>query len=193
MESKATSEFYFVGNNLALDFLNSATTEINTEDLARWALGAGIIAEDKVDGLRESLKEDEVGHVVDFREQLRGMVEKLVSGRDISDSEMESINKVLRHARRFAELDRGADGFVKKIEIEVASAGDLLVPIAESFVDLLCYGKLEYLRKCERPDCILYFYDTTKNHRRRWCSMAVCGNRAKASKFYRKRKEDIKA
>lgn len=187
-----TSEFYFVGNNLALDFLNSATAEVNADNLASWALGAGIIAEGNVDGLPKSLKEDAVGLVVNFREQLRRMVEKLVSGRDISDSEMESINKVLRHARRFAELDRGADGFIKKIDIEVASAGDLLVPIAESFVDLLCYGKLDYLRKCERPDCILYFYDTTKNHRRRWCSMAVCGNRAKASKFYRKRKEDIK-
>jgi predicted RNA-binding Zn ribbon-like protein len=64
----------------------------------------------------------------------------------------------------------------------------LLVPIAEAAADLLCAGNFEYLRKCENPACVLLFYDTTKNHRRRWCSMAACGNRAKVAQFYQRQR-----
>jgi predicted RNA-binding Zn ribbon-like protein len=38
----------------------------------------------------------------------------------------------------------------------------------------------------------LYFYDTTKNHTRRWCSMTGCGNRAKAAAFYERKKSRVK-
>lgn len=42
------------------------------------------------------------------------------------------------------------------------------------------------IRSCARRRCILLYYDTTKNRSRRWCDMAVCGNRAKASSHYRR-------
>ncbi|HEX8403835.1 MAG TPA: CGNR zinc finger domain-containing protein, partial [Duganella sp.] len=42
--------------------------------------------------------------------------------------------------------------------------------------------------QCEHPECILWFYDRTKSHKRRWCSMALCGNRYKAAQF-RKRSQ----
>ena len=41
----------------------------------------------------------------------------------------------------------------------------------------------ELIRECEHPDCVLWFYDRTKSHRRRWCSMALCGNRHKVAEF----------
>jgi len=44
-------------------------------------------------------------------------------------------------------------------------------------------------RKCEHPECTLWFYDRTKAHRRRWCSMALCGNRAKVARFRQQQKE----
>jgi predicted RNA-binding Zn ribbon-like protein len=40
------------------------------------------------------------------------------------------------------------------------------------------------VRRCGSPRCVLLYYDTTKNRSRRWCDMAVCGNRAKASAHY---------
>jgi predicted RNA-binding Zn ribbon-like protein len=40
--------------------------------------------------------------------------------------------------------------------------------------------------RCGSPRCVLLFYDTTRNRSRRWCDMAVCGNRAKVSAFYRR-------
>ncbi len=59
---------------------------------------------------------------------------------------------------------------------------------AESAADLLCTGDLSLVKKCQHDACILYFYDTTKNHARQWCSMELCGNRMKAAMHYRRKK-----
>ena len=63
----------------------------------------------------------------------------------------------------------------------LAYAQDLLLPIAEAMGDLLCNVDFASVRKCESPACTLWFRDVSKNHTRRWCSMAICGNRAKAA------------
>lgn len=42
------------------------------------------------------------------------------------------------------------------------------------------------VRSCEHPDCVLWFHDTSKSGRRRWCSMQTCGNRTKAQRHYQR-------
>ncbi|QET06087.1 MULTISPECIES: CGNR zinc finger domain-containing protein [Cupriavidus] len=61
-----------------------------------------------------------------------------------------------------------------------------LVPLALSAADLLANGDFSLIRKCESETCSMWFYDRTRAHRRRWCSMALCGNRHKVA-AYRKR------
>ncbi|MGB0125364.1 MAG: ABATE domain-containing protein [Silvibacterium sp.] len=58
-----------------------------------------------------------------------------------------------------------------------------LAPIAESMAELLSYGNFDLIRHCEGERCVLWFYDRTKAHRRRWCSPQTCGNRAKVAAF----------
>jgi predicted RNA-binding Zn ribbon-like protein len=57
----------------------------------------------------------------------------------------------------------------------------LLLPIAEAMGDLVCRKDFRLVRRCQGPTCTLWFHDVSKAHARRWCSMAVCGNRAKAA------------
>ena len=57
----------------------------------------------------------------------------------------------------------------------------LLLPIAEAMGNLICEQDFTLVRTCEGPTCTLRFLDVSKAHGRRWCSMAVCGNRAKAA------------
>src|SRR5437867_3930953 len=80
------------------------------------------------------------------------------------------------------------NGFERRRLFQPREPIHLLVPVAESASDLLCHGDLALILKCENPRCILYFYDTTKNHARRWCSMTVCGNRMKVAAHYRRRR-----
>jgi predicted RNA-binding Zn ribbon-like protein len=58
---------------------------------------------------------------------------------------------------------------------------------AEDYLRLLG-ERPERIRACSNPECILHFYDVSKNGTRRWCSMAGCGNRAKAQRHYARRK-----
>jgi predicted RNA-binding Zn ribbon-like protein len=186
VKNRDTEKFYLIGNNLALDFINTAMFEITVDNLTAWVIGVGL-------GVGRTLNQEwsdsQLGPISEFRDRLRAIVEQLALRRDIKQSDIDLINGILRRGGRFVELQRTADGFSKRLEIDISDPRMLMVPMAESLVDLLVYGNLDYLRRCENPDCILYFYDTTKNHRRRWCSMAVCGNRAKANKFYYKQKE----
>jgi predicted RNA-binding Zn ribbon-like protein len=58
-----------------------------------------------------------------------------------------------------------------------------LAPVAEAVADLLADGDFELVRHCEGHDCVMWFYDRTKGHRRRWCTSTGCGNRAKVAAF----------
>jgi predicted RNA-binding Zn ribbon-like protein len=58
-----------------------------------------------------------------------------------------------------------------------------LAPVAEAVADLLAAGDFDLVRHCEGHDCVMWFYDRTKGHRRRWCTSTGCGNRAKVAAF----------
>jgi predicted RNA-binding Zn ribbon-like protein len=58
-----------------------------------------------------------------------------------------------------------------------------LAPVAEAVADLLADGDFNLVRHCEGNACVLWFYDRTKGHRRRWCTSTGCGNRAKVAAF----------
>ena len=58
-----------------------------------------------------------------------------------------------------------------------------LAPVAEAVADLLSDGDFNLVRHCEGNACVMWFYDRTKGHRRRWCTSTGCGNRAKVAAF----------
>jgi predicted RNA-binding Zn ribbon-like protein len=61
------------------------------------------------------------------------------------------------------------------------SPKSLLLPLADAMGDLVSRKDFTLVRNCEGPTCTLWFLDVSKGHGRRWCSMAVCGNRAKVA------------
>jgi predicted RNA-binding Zn ribbon-like protein len=63
----------------------------------------------------------------------------------------------------------------------------LLAAIARSAADIVSEGAKTRLRVCANPNCELFFYDDSRTRRRRWCSMATCGNRSKVAAFARRR------
>lgn len=194
------SKFYLVGNNLAVDFVNTLIRENgeakdlleSREDFLAWAVRAELMelsqAQTLIQGWDGRPKAAQVfKRAVKFREILREMILDATQKREIRLPALEAINQVMKEETGYAEVVRAESGFEKRYHADVSDPGRLLAPIAESAADLLCYGNLDYLKKCENPVCVLYFYDVTKNHGRRWCSMALCGNRAKAAAFYQRR------
>jgi predicted RNA-binding Zn ribbon-like protein len=206
MERKLdTSKFYLVGNNLSVDFVNTRIRENGApkellesfDDLIAWAARANLSNLSQA----KALLQDWSGRpkaaqvlklALKFREMLWEMVIDAVRGAAIKPAVVEEINIVMKAEKGYAEVVRTEEGFEKRFRADFSDPGQLLAPIAEAAADLLCYGNLAYLKKCEGADCVLHFYDTTKNHSRRWCNMAACGNRAKVAAFYQRQSKKQK-
>jgi hypothetical protein len=99
---------------------------------------------------------------------------------------VEAINRVLAKRVGHRLLVRKGHRFSTRFVSVSEEPIQLLVPVAESAAELLEHGERLLIKQCENPSCVLYFYDTTKNRSRRWCSMEPCGNRIKAAAYYRR-------
>jgi len=95
------------------------------------------------------------------------------------------INEVLRITEGHDELV-GQEN-LWKIEFVAREGGLdwLLAAVARSGAEIVAEGTRARLRVCANPACGLFFYDNSRTRRRRWCSMAVCGNRSKVAAFAR--------
>jgi len=196
MEANETS-FLFLGNRVCLDFINTEivasgqrTSLIQSfEDLSAWLIQAGVATQEEIEESTVSWNADQkaglVREALALRASLRRMAEQVTAHEEVSDAVIAAINDSLRQRKGYQVLSRVATGYAI-IPHYNKSASGLLTPIAASATDLLAQADLEHLHKCENPQCILYFYDTSKNHVRRWCSMGACGNRSKAAAHYRK-------
>lgn len=205
LETTETIRFFFIAGNLSLDFINTqiidngAPKDLLAEfaDFAAWAATANLLEKSTAkklvaewNGRAEAAAA--FTQAVSFRKILREMFTDLAGGKTVGKAAIAAINAQIRNQSGAIEIHRTESGFEKLFRADFREPHQLLAPIAESAADILCYGDPKYLRKCEAHDCILYFYDTTKNHTRRWCSMAGCGNRAKAAAFYRRRQKNLK-
>jgi predicted RNA-binding Zn ribbon-like protein len=99
---------------------------------------------------------------------------------------IEPVNEILRITEGHDELV-GQDS-VWKIEFVAREGGLdwLLAAVARSGAEIIAEGVRARLRLCANPHCGLFFYDNSRTRGRRWCSMAVCGNRSKVAAFARK-------
>jgi predicted RNA-binding Zn ribbon-like protein len=199
-------KFIIVGNHLSLDFVNTQVVEdgklkdlmTGYDDFIDWTQALGLLsppqAQKRLKSPASHLESARIfEEVLEFRKVLRGMVEALSKEKPVSAATVNRVNALLKNGYRRPVLIRTKNGFEKQLRSEFHNPIQLLTPIAESAADLLAYGNPAYIKKCENPACVLYFYDISKNHKRRWCSMTACGNRAKAAAFYdRTRKKKIK-
>jgi predicted RNA-binding Zn ribbon-like protein len=199
MEENET-RFLFLGNLLCLDFIN---TEIiaegerrslihNFADLEAWLREAGEISKADLAAITVSWNREDkkqfLHQALAFRETLRQMAEQITTGQVVSDEVIAAINHWLKQQKGYPVLFRTEAGYRMSVHYE-QGAGRLLAPVAQSASNLLVAADLARVRKCENPQCILYFYDTSKNHARRWCSMGLCGNRFKAAAHYRRSRQ----
>jgi len=115
-----------------------------------------------------------------LRETIRPLVLKRKAGKrpDVS-----ALNEFLVQAASYPQLVWDSNALHIERHRSARTPEQILAPIAESAAEFLSTADFDLVRPCEGRDCILWFYDRTKSHRRRWCSMAVCGNRHKVESF----------
>jgi predicted RNA-binding Zn ribbon-like protein len=196
---REVQKFIIIADNLSLDFLNTQIVDdgrpkdlLNDfEDFVEWSEAVKLLQPVQAEKLihdwgRPSETKRFFNELKEFRRALREMVEAITKIKAVKPSTIKMINSVLNQGYGYHELVKTESGFEKRFRTNFDKPQQLLTPIAESAADLISYGNSKNLRKCESSTCVLYFYDTTKNHRRRWCSINACGNRAKAAAFYKR-------
>jgi predicted RNA-binding Zn ribbon-like protein len=196
-------DFVFVGNHPCLDFINTELVMNGTptdllerfEDLVDWLVKTHTLskkdAEARSGELRQDLKIQILAQAKTFRTTLRRMVEHIVNENRVPESAVTAINQLLRACSGYRELARTRSNAFKEVFIASADSKDaFLASLAIFASDLLRTADLTLIKKCKNPACVLYFYDTTKNHARNWCSMQLCGNREKVAAYFRRKRQN---
>jgi predicted RNA-binding Zn ribbon-like protein len=194
--------FLFVGNHPCLDFINTQMivrenpTDLlrGYEDLVAWLVQAKIVnnAQAAVVMTQWNRKDQEqlFEQGITFRNTVRDMAEQIVARKSIPESAVASINRLLSRCPGYPQLVYAKGRVTRQFQSQAAQKDGLLAPLAEAASDLLCSGDLSLVKKCGNAACILYFYDTTKNHTRNWCSMQLCGNRIKVAAHYQRKRNN---
>ena len=187
----------FLADALGLDFLNSVATPVDTEvdwisdgdGFLAWLEQAHLVPADALATLRAQAMPGEFDNVAaqarSLREWFRGFV-KQHKGRPLTADalhELEPINRLLERDegyRRIIAADPGSDTSLELLMMRRwRSPESLLLPVGEALAKFVCEEDFSQVKACEGPACTLMFADHTRGHARRWCSMAICGNRAK--------------
>jgi predicted RNA-binding Zn ribbon-like protein len=196
---------FFIAGNLGLDFLNTIAVPVDTKvewlasgnDLLAWLKRAKLLPETVLEDLRKRTRAGELDAVAGQARALRDWFKLFVykyMGKRLPPRalrQLEPLNQLLAREEGFGQVvvnERHGDasGLMWRPQRRWASPESLLLPLARALADLVCTEDFSYVKACEGPACTLLFIDRSRRHARRWCSMAVCGNRAKQA-AHRKR------
>jgi predicted RNA-binding Zn ribbon-like protein len=187
----------FITDSAGLNFLNSLATPLDTEidwisdgeGLLMWLEQAQLVPADILDTMRKQAKPGEIDRVAAQARSLREWFRTFVrehKGRPLKASDLadlEPLNRLLARDEGFGHLVTHRRGKATKIELQRTrrwrSPVSLLLPIGEALAKLLAEEDFSDVKACEGASCTLMFADRTRGRSRRWCSMEICGNRAK--------------
>ena len=188
----------FIADAPALDFLNSVATPVDTEvdwiengeGFLGWLEQAQLVPPDALRALRARAKPAEFDGVAAQARTLRKWFRKFVDDRKGQPlgadalKELGPLNRLLERDERFGRIVAGHDdGDGSVLELRSTrrwkSPESLLLPIGAELAKFVCEEDFSNVKACEGPACTLLFADHTRGRARRWCSMAICGNRAK--------------
>jgi len=180
-----------LGGRLSLDFVNAASANqaLSWDSLINFLESTGIVSPGRSAQLLVLPQSDpRAAEALLLKSSrlafaMRKVFSAMLREQRIASEWVEPVNEILRITEGHDELV-GRDS-VWKIEFVAREGGLdwLLAAVARSGAELIAEGAGARLRMCANLRCGLFFYDNSRTRRRRWCSMAVCGNRNKVAAF----------
>ena len=195
----------FVGDSPGLDFLNSIATPVDApmdwiadgEGYVSWLEQAKLVPADVLREMRKRALPGELDRVAEqarsLREWFRGFLHERM-GRPLTTEDLSQLKPLNRLLERDETFRRIAAGETEKDRLELQTVrrwrqpDALLLPVGEALARLVCTEDFAQVKACEGPTCTLVFADHTRGRARRWCTMAICGNRAKQAAHRRRLK-----
>ena len=183
-----------IGGRLALDFANAGSPKhpLSWEELILFLEATQVISSQRSALLLELPEADPssaqtlLTRASSFRDAARQIFHALVRHQQPQGEHIEPVNEVLRVTEGHDELAFSGGQWRMEFMARESGLEWLLAAIARSAAELVGEGPEARVRLCANPECGLFFYDDSRTKRRRWCSMAVCGNRNKVASFAKK-------
>jgi len=191
--SDSTTSPGLIGGRLSIDFLNElGSSDFSWEELLRFLLVTRIISSERSAQLL-ALTQNDPRSAAALLAKARGLhaalaeiFGSLIRKEVLLHNWIEPINEVLRITEGHDELLQQNGKWGLEFVAREGGLEWLLAAIARSAAEMIAEGASARLRTCSNPSCGLFFYDTSRTRRRRWCSMTRCGNRHKVAAFSRR-------
>jgi len=190
-------EFVFLGGHPAVDLTNTLVPPpgLGIDFLREWSdvidwLGQAKLSTSSALHVAASGRAQALKAFKEFRDAWRRELAQIIATGKVSDDFLKIVNRHLREDGFTETLQRYGPAGLQLVRSDSELRGEklALALVAGQVAQFLAAANLAHLRQCaNHTSCALYFYDTTKNHHRQWCSVAICGNRHKVAEF-RKRK-----
>jgi predicted RNA-binding Zn ribbon-like protein len=119
---------------------------------------------------------------IEFREAMRLLLLANNSG-ELERDALRRLREAADEGLIRVEIHDDGEAFARPARAGVPA---LFARLLAAVADSQCAGSWDRLKACAADDCQWAFYDTSRNRSRTWCSMEVCGNRAK-TRAYRAR------
>lgn len=208
---QTTYNFGWIGGNLSLDFVNTVSHWRAGEweehlagyaDLLAWGEeaarqhGDGLTAAQAAALQQQAMADPPAAarvykQATELRELLHRIFFATTQDQSPTATDLAAFNQMLGAALAQRQLVAGADDFTWGWRDEPVLER-VVWPLLLSAADLLVSGDLGLVHECEDEDgCGWLFVDRTRTRRRRWCSMADCGNKAKVKSFRQRRKAGL--
>jgi predicted RNA-binding Zn ribbon-like protein len=197
-ESDWRDGFLFLGNHLALDFLNTCPVmngeaiELlpDSDALLRWFQAADLLSSREAASLRKKWGASAPAqHAVEAMRELRERLRKEVLARELGGTVrgaiLDELNQLMAKHPMLTRLRGSGSDSRMELWFDPHRPEDLFAPLAHSAAMLFGEADWNRVRKCVQ--CVLHFYDTSKKGTRRWCSMQLCGNRVKVAAYAARR------
>jgi predicted RNA-binding Zn ribbon-like protein len=195
--------FDLSGGALCLDLVNTVSDWPQASKdalpdyraLLAWGRQSGVVADEEAERLARSAarRPDAAARAfrkaLDLRARLYRIFAAVAAGNSPSARDLSAFNRLLGEAMQRLQVLPSGGGFAWGWSAQTGALDRVLWPALRSAADLLTSDRRDRVRQCESDTCSWLFIDRSRGGRRRWCDMAVCGNRAKARRYYRRKKE----
>lgn len=177
---------YIVADHKGLEIVNTVGAPygeemdwiVNGRELLSWMVAVALVSEEEAARLARDVPEADLNRAAATLRDLRDEMQENIP--DATPGFLERLNALLATGRGHYEIAMSEDGsHAMRFQPQLETAEDLIVRVVVEIAELFCLNTPERMRECDGPTCTYWFHDNTRNNRRRWCSMAVCGNRAK--------------
>jgi predicted RNA-binding Zn ribbon-like protein len=200
-----SDQFQLVAGDIALDFANTLDNRYDPDRrlellpsydrfiaFARQSsILTGAQAQRVLRQTAEAERELVLTRVIDLREALHFLFLSVAVKERPPRAALQTLNRFLSDVRlpRSVEWEKGKFYWLPA-DLAATPVGPL-APIVEAAAALLASPDATHVRECSFQTCRWLFLDRSKNHTRRWCDMKICGNRAKAQRFYARQRDTV--